>query len=61
MAGRRDELADLGQGFDRMTERLDSLMRGQRQLLHDVSHEMRFAIGETVSGHRPRSPTTGTD
>lgn len=44
MAGRRDELADLGQGFDRMTERLDSLMRGQRQLLHDVSHEMRSPL-----------------
>ena len=44
MAGRRDELADLGLGFDRMSERLDALMSGQRRLLHDVSHEMRSPL-----------------
>ena len=44
MAGRRDELADLGLGFDRMSERLDAVMSGQRRLLHDVSHEMRSPL-----------------
>jgi signal transduction histidine kinase len=44
MAGRRDELADLGLGFDRMSQRLDALISGQRRLLHDVSHEMRSPL-----------------
>jgi len=41
MGSRRDELADLGHDFDRMTRQLRSLMDGQRRLLHDVSHELR--------------------
>lgn len=44
MDGRRDELADLGQDFDRMTERLQALMAAQKRLLHDVSHEMRSPL-----------------
>jgi len=44
MGGRRDELADLGRDFDRMTARLESSMGAQRQLLHDVSHEMRSPL-----------------
>lgn len=44
MGGRRDELADLGRDFDRMTERLDHLVDGQKRLLHDVSHEMRSPL-----------------
>lgn len=44
MGGRRDELADLGRDFDRMTERLCALMNAQRNLLHDVSHEMRSPL-----------------
>lgn len=44
MGRRRDELADLGQDFDRMTDRLRSLMEGQRRLLHDVSHELRSPL-----------------
>lgn len=44
MNGRRDELADLGRDFDRMTERLCALMDAQRDLLHDVSHEMRSPL-----------------
>jgi signal transduction histidine kinase len=44
MGGRRDELADLGQDFDRMTERLQALINGQKRLLHDVSHEMRSPL-----------------
>lgn len=44
MAPRRDELADLGQDFDRMAARLQALMDGQRRLLHDVSHELRSPL-----------------
>lgn len=44
MGGRRDELADLGRNFDRMTERLCALMGAQKRLLHDVSHEMRSPL-----------------
>jgi signal transduction histidine kinase len=44
MGGRRDELADLGRDFDRMSERLCALVDGQKRLLHDVSHEMRSPL-----------------
>ncbi len=44
MNGRRDELADLGKDFDRMTARLQALISGQTRLLHDVSHEMRSPL-----------------
>lgn len=41
---RQDELADLGRDFDRMAERLQAAMEGQRRLLHDVSHEVRSPL-----------------
>jgi two-component system OmpR family sensor kinase len=41
---RHDELADLGRDFDRMAERLQASMEGQRRLLHDVSHEVRSPL-----------------
>lgn len=44
MGKRRDELADLGQDFDRMAQHLAQLMEGQRRLLHDVSHELRSPL-----------------
>ncbi len=44
LAGRRDELADLGRDFDRMAGRLQLLVEGQRRLLHDVSHELRSPL-----------------
>ncbi len=44
MGERRDELADLGQDFDRMARHLAQLMEGQRRLLHDVSHELRSPL-----------------
>lgn len=37
---RRDELADLGQDFDRMAERIEALMVSERRLLGDISHEL---------------------
>jgi len=44
MGGRRDELADLGHDFDRMTAQLQAMIDGQKRLLHDVSHEMRSPL-----------------
>jgi len=44
MAGRQDELADLGRDFDRTAEQLTILMDSQRRLLHDVSHEIRSPL-----------------
>lgn len=44
MGSRRDELADLSHDFDRMADRLQTLMDSQRHLLHDVSHELRSPL-----------------
>ncbi|MES2069178.1 MAG: ATP-binding protein [Pseudomonadota bacterium] len=44
MGRRRDELADLGREFDLMAEKLHVLMESQRQLMHDVSHELRSPL-----------------
>lgn len=41
---RRDELADLGLDFDHMAARMQTLVDGQKRLLHDVSHEMRSPL-----------------
>lgn len=41
---RRDEVADLGRGFDRMAARIEQLVDAQRRLLHDVSHELRSPL-----------------
>jgi len=41
---RRDELAELGRDFDIMAERIESLLTTQRQLLSDVSHELRSPL-----------------
>ena len=41
MGAGNDELKDLGIEFDRMISRLRTLIVAQRQLLKDVSHEMR--------------------
>jgi signal transduction histidine kinase len=44
MAGRRDEIADLGRDFDQMTQQLRQLIESQQRLLHDVSHELRSPL-----------------
>jgi two-component system OmpR family sensor kinase len=44
MGQRRDEIADLGRDFDRMTRQLQILIGSQRRLLHDVSHELRSPL-----------------
>jgi signal transduction histidine kinase len=59
MQGRRDELADLGRDFDRMTERLQGVVEGQQRLLHDVSHEMRSPLArlQAAIGLARQQPT----
>ena len=44
MGTRRDELAMLAFDFDAMAERLRALLESQRQLLRDVSHELRSPL-----------------
>ncbi|QWV94641.1 HAMP domain-containing protein [Geomonas oryzisoli] len=39
-----DELADLGRDFNRMAERIEKLVNSHRQLLRDVSHELRSPL-----------------
>jgi two-component system sensor histidine kinase CpxA len=41
---RRDELASLGSDFDRMAEKIESLLNSQRRLLGDISHELRSPL-----------------
>ena len=41
---RRDELGELARHFDAMASRLAQLIGTQRQLLHDVSHELRSPL-----------------
>ena len=41
---RKDEFADLLREFDHMAGRVASLVEGQRQLFHDVSHELRSPL-----------------
>lgn len=44
LGGRRDEIADLARAFDRMAEQLADLLRSHKQLLSDVSHELRSPL-----------------
>lgn len=44
LAGRRDELGVLANDFNRMGARLQDLIGSQRQLLRDVSHELRSPL-----------------
>jgi two-component system sensor histidine kinase CpxA len=44
MHHRKDEIGVLGQHFDRMAERIESLVAGQQRLLSTVSHELRSPL-----------------
>ena len=41
---RKDEIGRLGMSFDRMAERIESIVRGQQRLFGDVSHELRSPL-----------------
>jgi signal transduction histidine kinase len=41
---RHDEIADLGRDFNRMAQRIDTLVTAQRRLLADVSHTLRSPL-----------------
>jgi two-component system sensor histidine kinase CpxA len=41
---RRDELGELGHDFDRMAERIETLVIAERRLLADVSHALRSPL-----------------
>jgi two-component system, OmpR family, sensor histidine kinase CpxA len=45
---RRDEIADLARNFDRMAQRIEALITGQRRLLGDVSHELRSPLSRLM-------------
>jgi two-component system sensor histidine kinase CpxA len=41
---RRDEIGELARSFDRMADRLETLLTAERRLLQDVSHELRSPL-----------------
>jgi two-component system sensor histidine kinase CpxA len=41
---RRDEISDLAKDFDRMAERIESLIKNQQRLNRDISHELRSPL-----------------
>jgi signal transduction histidine kinase len=45
---RSDEIADLARNFDRMAEKIEALVTGQRRLLGDVSHELRSPLSRLI-------------
>lgn len=50
MAKRRDELGVLARDFNRMGQRLQGMLSSQRQLLRDVSHELRSPLARLQVG-----------
>jgi two-component system sensor histidine kinase CpxA len=43
-ARRADEFGQLGRAVDRMAERIENLLKAQRRLLQDISHELRSPL-----------------
>lgn len=50
LAHRKDELGVLAADFNRMGERLQDMLKSQRQLLRDVSHELRSPLARLKVG-----------
>jgi two-component system sensor histidine kinase CpxA len=44
MERRRDEIGELVRDFNQMAERIETLVNGQRQLISDISHELRSPL-----------------
>ncbi len=49
LRNRWDEIADLARNFDRMAERIEALITGQRRLLGDISHELRSPLSRLTA------------
>jgi two-component system sensor histidine kinase CpxA len=45
---RKDEIGDLARSFDRMAERIETLLSVERRLLQDVSHELRSPLARVA-------------
>ena len=45
---RHDEIGTLGRDFDRMAEQIEALVTAQRELLGDVSHELRSPLARMI-------------
>jgi two-component system sensor histidine kinase CpxA len=48
LRSRHDEIGQLGRDFDRMAERLESLVDSHKRLLGDVSHELRSPLSRLL-------------
>jgi len=54
---RADELGDLARTFDRMADRIETLVAAERRLLLDISHELRSPLARlAVAAELARSP-----
>lgn len=58
-----DEITDLGGDFDRMAERIESLLLSQKQLVRDISHELRSPLArlQIALGLARKSAVPATD
>ena len=64
VTNRHDELGTLGREFNRMAERIETLVAGREQLLRDVSHELRSPLARlqaAVGLARQRGTATEVD
>jgi signal transduction histidine kinase len=68
LAGRRrwvaEEVRDVAVSFNRMADRIEAMVRGQRELLAAISHELRSPLGRArvaLEIARDRSPTDALD
>jgi signal transduction histidine kinase len=43
-SNRKDEIGEVGRAFDRMAERIATLLTAERRLLQDISHELRSPL-----------------
>jgi|SRR5579872_155774 len=58
---RHDEMAELVRDFDRMAERLQGLVDGQKRLLTDISHELRSPLARLTVALELARQRSGSD
>lgn len=59
--GRRDAIGDLAREHDRMAERISNLVGAQRQLVRDVSHELRSPLARMAVAATLAESADGAD